>query len=184
MTPSPFRATRRFRPLLSLALWALLLNSGAARAGELERAQQQWLQGRQTDAIQTLTQAIQEDPNSARLRFALAVMRLESGQTPQAETLLRALTEDFPDLADPFNNLAVILAARGDLDGAYTALTKAVALQPSHAQAQENLGDVLLQLAARAYEFASKTGPNSSASAALKLRHTQDLIASLSKPLR
>ncbi|MGM9512832.1 tetratricopeptide repeat protein [Roseateles sp. DB2] len=171
--------------LLALVLAAGLCWSAPARAaGELEKAQQQWLQGHQADAKKTLETALAEDPNNARLRFALALMRMESGETAQAETLLRRLTEDFPDLADPFNNLAVILAARGDMDAAFEALQRAVNLQPEHVQAQENLGDVLLQLAARAYAVAARPGPQSSVNAGLKLRRTQELLRGMNTPVR
>lgn len=162
----------------------LCLGGPALAAGELERAQQQWLQGHQADAKKTLESALGEDPNNARMRFALALMRMESGETAQAETLLRRLTEDFPDLPDPFNNLAVILAGRGDLDAALDALQRAVTLQPEHVQAQENLGDVLLQMAARAYGVASRPGPQSSLNAGLKLRRTQELLRHLNAPAR
>ena len=179
MNPRP-HALRRLTPLLLAA--GLCLSAPSQAAGELEKAQQQWLQGHQADAKKTLEAALGEDPNNARLRFSLALMRMESGETAQAETLLRRLTEDFPDLADPFNNLAVILAGRGDMDAALDALQRAVALQPEHVQAQENLGDVLLQLAARAYAVAAKPGPQSSINAGLKLRRTQELLRGLNAP--
>ena len=175
-------ALSRLAPLLFAA--GLYLGGPAQAAGELEKAQQQWLQGHQAEAKKTLETALGEDPNNARMRFALALMRMESGETAQAEALLRRLTEDFPDLADPFNNLAVILAGRGEMDAAMEALQRAVTLQPEHVQAQENLGDVLLQLAARAYAVAAKPGPQSSVHAGLKLRRTQELLRSLSTPAR
>lgn len=181
MTPSRLVPPR----LLALLLAAgLCWSTPAQAAGELERAQQQWLQGHQAEAKKTLETALAEDPNNARMRFALALMRMESGEVAQAETLLRRLTEDFPDLADPFNNLAVILAGRGDMDAALEALQRAVSLQPDHVQAQENLGDVLLQLAARAYAVAAKPGPQSSVNAGLKLRRTQELLRGLNAPAR
>lgn len=176
MTPRRLAPPRLLALLLAAGLsWSLPVQA----AGELERAQQQWLQGHQADAKKTLEAALAEDPNNARMRFTLALMRMESGETAQAETLLRRLTEDFPDLADPFNNLAVILAARGDMDAAQEALQRAVSLQPEHVQAQENLGDVLLQLAARAYAVAARPGPQTSVNAGLKLRRTQELLRGL-----
>ncbi len=181
MNPRPL-LLQRFAPLLLAA--GLCLSAPAHAAGELERAQQQWLQGHQAEAKKALETALGEDPNNARMRFALALMRMESGETAQAEALLRRLTEDFPDLADPFNNLAVILAGRGEMDAALDALQRAVALQPEHVQAQENLGDVLLQLAARAYAAAAKPGPQSSINAGLKLRRTQELLRGLNAPSR
>ncbi|MDT8999159.1 tetratricopeptide repeat protein [Paucibacter sp. APW11] len=148
MTRPPY-----FVPLPAALMLGLLLLLAPFRthAAAFEDAQQQWLIGQRAQAMQTLEKALADDPNNARLRFSLAAMLLESGASARAEAMFKQLTEDFPDLADPHNNLAVIYAARGELDAAYLALERAVRLQPEHAQAQENLGDVLLQLAARAY---------------------------------
>ena len=89
------------------------------------------------------------------------------------------LTQDFPDLADPYNNLAVLHAAEGDLDEAQAALQQALRLQPDHAQAQENLGDVLLRLALRAYERAQKAAIAPSDALAAKINRTLALTREL-----
>lgn len=167
----PMSMPRLFPLLLAAALTA------PASASDLDQAQALWLQGKRSDAVQRLEQALRQSPNDARLRFSLAVMQMELGQTQAAEAGLRSLTQDFPDLADPFNNLAVIHAARGELEAAQRALEQAVRLQPEHAQAQENLGDVLLRLAARAYGLALKQSSGDTAALQLKLRSTQELIA-------
>lgn len=161
------------RGLLALAA---LLASGLAGAADLSTAQAQWLQGQHQQALQTVQTALSQNPNDAKLRFALAVMQMELGQSAAAETGLIALTQDFPDLADPFNNLAVLYAGRGELDLAREALEQAVRLQPDHAQAQENLGDVMLRLAARAYEQALKLSTGDTSALRLKLGRTQALM--------
>lgn len=172
----PFNAFVRLLVLPSLLLTLL---SGYARAAAFDDAQQLWLRGQRAQAMQTLANALNDDPGSARLRFALAVMRLEDGDKAGAEPLLKSLTEDFPDLPDPYNNLAVIYAGRGELDAALEALTRAVALQPEHVQAQENLGDVLLQLAARAYGRAA--AGSKLPAPALKAVQTRELIRTLGR---
>ncbi len=165
-------------------LLALLLNFGLARAGELELAQRQWLAGKQPQAIATVEEALKQTPNELKLRFALGVMRMEQGEQATALGIFTSLTQDFPDLADPFNNLAVILASMGELEQAQRALEQALALAPEHAQAQENLGDVLLRLALRAYQRAQQAQVAPSSSLALKISLTQDLLqaAKLAKP--
>ena len=80
------------------------------------------------------------------------------------------------ELAEPFNNLAVIHAAQGELDLAHSELEQALRVQPDHAQAQENLGDVLLRLAARAYQRAQAALLTPPDSLAIKLRRTQALL--------
>lgn len=167
------------RRLLTLPCLLLTLFSPPTQGAAFDDAQQLWLKGQRQQAIQTLEAAVQTDPGSARLRFALAVMRLEDGDKTGAEALLKALTEDFPDLPDPYNNLAVIYAARGELDAAQEALTRAVTLQPEHTQAQENLGDVLLQLAARAYGRAA--AGSKLQTPGLKAVQTRELIRALGR---
>jgi len=181
---NPYPARRRWHFSIALTWVAALMLALplAAAASELEAAEQQWLLGQKTRAIQTLTNALAQDPFNPRLRFSLALMLMESGDGARAETMLRALTEDYPDLADPFNNLAVILAARGDLDGAQAALTRALLLYPQHAQALENLGDVYLQQAARSYEAAQKLGLAAAPTVAAKLKMTRELVDNLPRP--
>ena len=108
-------------------------------------------------------------------------MRMELGDRAKAVTVFTRLTQDFPDLADPYNNLAVLHAAAGDLDEAQAALQQALRLQPDHAQAQENLGDVLLRLALRAYQRAQKASLNPSDALAGKISRTLALTGTLNK---
>ena len=165
------------RPLLIFyLLLTLLLATGMARAGDLETAQKQWLAGQQTQAVATVEQALKQTPDELKLRFALGVMKLELGEQPTALDIFTALSQDFPDLADPLNNLAVIHAAQGELDLARVELEQALRLQPEHAQAQENMGDVLLRLAARAYQRAQAALVLPSEALALKLQRTQALF--------
>lgn len=165
------------RPLLIFyLLLTLLLATGMARAGDLETAQKQWLAGQKTQAVATVEQALKQTPDELKLRFALGVMKLELGEQPTALDIFTALSQDFPDLADPLNNLAVIHAAQGELDLARVELEQALRLQPEHAQAQENMGDVLLRLAARAYQRAQAALVLPSEALALKLKRTQALF--------
>ncbi|HEX2010889.1 MAG TPA: tetratricopeptide repeat protein [Roseateles sp.] len=169
-TSSPLALVRCL--LLGLAL----LGSGLAQAQDLETAQAQWLQGKRQQALDTVQQALAKSPNDAKLRFARAVMQMDLGRTAEAEAGLQALTQDFPDLADPYNNLAVLHAARGELDQARAALEQALRLQPDHLQAQENLGDVLLRLASRAYGLALRQGHGDTSTLQRKLEQLQTLI--------
>lgn len=158
---------------------ALLLSFGADAATDLETAQKQWLAGQRSQAVATIEQALSKTPDELKLRFALGVMRMELGEQPAALAIFTSLTQDFPDLPDPYNNLAVIHASQGELDQARSELDQALRLQPDHAQAQENLGDVLLRLALRAYQRAQTALPAPSESLALKLKRTHDLLQAI-----
>lgn len=171
-------------PLPSLVLpvvLSLALAAAPAQADDLASAQRLWLAGQKTQAVEQVEQALTRAPDDLQLRFALGVMRMELGERAKAVALFTRLTQDFPDLADPYNNLAVLHAAAGDLDEAQAALQQALRLQPDHAQAQENLGDVLLRLALRAYQRAQKASLNPSDALAGKISRTLALTGTPSK---
>lgn len=168
-------------PYPTLALLAALV-SLPARADDLASAQRLWLAGQKTQAVQQVEQALARTPDNLQLRFALGVMRMELGDRAQALTLFTRLTQDFPDLADPYNNLAVLHAAAGELDEAKAALEQALRLQPDHVQALENLGDVLTRMALRAYQRAQKAALAPSDALASKISRTLALTADLNKP--
>lgn len=162
--------------LLAALAWA------PARADDLANAQRLWLAGQKTQAVDQVEQALTRTPDDLQLRFALGVMRMELGERAKALELFTRLTQDFPDLADPYNNLAVLHAATGELDEARAALDQALRLQPEHAQAQENLGDVLLRLALRAYQRAQKVSLAPSDALTGKINRTLTLTRELRAP--
>jgi len=150
-----------------------------ARADDLSNAQRLWLAGQKTQAVEQVEQALTRTPDDLQLRFALGVMRMELGDRAKAMSIFTRLTQDFPDLADPYNNLAVLHAAAGELDEAKAALEQALRLQPEHAQAQENMGDVLLRLALRAYQRAQKASVAPTDALAGKISRTLALTRDL-----
>jgi Flp pilus assembly protein TadD len=176
MTQYQANSLMTFRLFSRLALLILLSIAGTANASELDRAQQQWFAGQRSQAVATLEGALSKTPDELKLRFALGVMRMEMGQVSAARSIFTTLTEDFPDLAEPHINLAVINASLGDLDQARNQLEQALRLQPDHAQALENLGDVLLRLGLRAYQRAKQSALTPSETLNLKLVRTQSLL--------
>lgn len=167
-------------PLPTLAL-ILALAALPVRADDLAGFQRLWLAGQKTQAVEQVEQALARLPDDLQLRFALGVMRMELGERAKAAGIFTRLTQDFPDLADPYNNLAVLHAAAGELDDARAALEQALRLQPEHAQAQENLGDVLTRLALRAYQRAQKAALAPSDALAGKISRTLALTGELNK---
>lgn len=171
-------------PLPTLALPLLLILALTAipvRADDLAGAQRLWLAGQKAQAVEQVEQALVRTPDDLQLRFALGVMRMDLGERAKAVSIFTRLTQDFPDLADPYNNLAVLHAAAGELDDAKAALEQALRLQPEHVQAQENLGDVLLRLALRAYQRAQKAALAPSNVLAGKISRTLALTGDLNK---
>ncbi|TXC66116.1 hypothetical protein FSC37_09755 [Piscinibacter aquaticus] len=61
---------------------------------------------------------IAAQPKDAAMRFQLGVMLAESGAAGEARELFERLTQDYPELPEPYNNLAALKAASGDYEGA------------------------------------------------------------------
>jgi Flp pilus assembly protein TadD len=175
---SRLRTASAPRTLATAMALGLLLSAGSLRAqpavtaAEIER---QHRGGEPQLAQQRLRQALAQRPGDASLRFLQAVLLTESGQTALARSALERMTEEFPDLPEPYNNLAVLHAADGQLDRARTLLESALRLDPGYRVAHENLGDVFVRLALRAYEAAA--GPRSGAPLQSKLALTRQLAA-------
>ena len=68
------------------------------------------------------------------------------------------MTMRFPELPEPWNNLADLYVKRDELEQARRALEMSIMINPNSARTQANLGDVQLVLALRAYERAVKAG--------------------------
>ena len=148
----------------------------AADPGNTAREiEQQFRRGETTLAWQRLDQALALPPGDIGLRFLKGVMLSETGRVAEAAALFERLTQEFPDLPEPYNNLAVLQAAVGNLDGARAQLEAALRLDPTYRTAHENLGDVFVRLALRAFEAAA--GPRSLATLTNKLRLARELAA-------
>jgi colicin import membrane protein len=145
-------------PLLSALFGCLALSVQAAPMStpDIERL---FRQGQATLALQRADESLAAEPQNAGLRFLKGVMLSESGQGGAAIAVFEQLTQDFPELPEPYNNLAVLLAANGQLDAARAALETALRHDPAYRTAHENLGDVLSRLAQRAYEAAAVGRP-------------------------
>jgi Flp pilus assembly protein TadD len=164
--------------LFALALLAALglsavraqgLSDPAAAATALEQARRLFAEGKRDDALLVVNRALERSPRDAALRFTRGVMLGESGRADEALQVFIGLTQDFPELPEPHNNLATLYAARGELDKARVALEDAVRALPSYALAHENLGDVYLRMAQRAWARAADLDPRSDAPAKLSI---------------
>lgn len=137
-------------------------------------------------ALAIADQGLKNRPADPELRFVRGVALVALQRSDEAESTFRGLTQDYPELPEPYNNLAYLLAARGDLEGARQALDEAVRALPDYALAHENLGDILVRLAARHYAEAARlaTGANRvlADSASTKLRLLNDIQTGIMRP--
>jgi Flp pilus assembly protein TadD len=164
------------RPFLSAlaaaALAAVVLSPAPARAqaDPLDRASELVRQGRYELALEPIEARLARDPKNARARFLKGVVLAEQRKSAEAIRLFTELTQEFPELPEPYNNLAVLYAAQGDYQKARTALEMAIRAHPGYAVAHENLGDLYAKLASQAYEKALQLdGSNRAARTKLNL---------------
>jgi tetratricopeptide (TPR) repeat protein len=148
----------------SLRVWLLTLlvgmASSATRADDLSDVQRMYYAGQAQSAMQRADQYLAAHPKDPQMRFVKSVMLADAKRNAEAMSLLHAISEDYPDLAEPYNNLAVLYAAAGEYEKARGALEQAIRNNPSYATAHENLGDVYAALAAQSYGRALKLDPN------------------------
>ncbi|MGJ7492098.1 tetratricopeptide repeat protein [Variovorax sp. ZT4R33] len=139
-----------------------------AHADDYADVNQLLRQGKATEALAKADAYIVGKPRDPQMRFLRGVILSEQGKTADATTAFVQLTQDFPELPEPYNNLAALYAQQSKFDLARDALENAIRLNPNYATAHENLGDVYARLAAQSYAKAQQLA-STNASAAPKL---------------
>ena len=108
------------------------------------------------DAVTQINADLKKTPRNVQLRFVKARLQIEMRQFDQAKKTLIEITQQFPELPEPYNNLAAIAANQGQWIEARDYLELALKLRPSYAIASANLGEIYIRLGAQAYEGAAK----------------------------
>lgn len=153
----PFFSTLR---LLAVAAACL---AGTAHADDYAEVNQLLRAGKLTEALSKADGYLATKPTDPQMRFLKGVIQRTSGKQPEAIATFTKLTEDYPELPEPYNNLAVLYAGLGQYDKARSALEMAIRTNPSYATAHENLGDVYARLASQAYNKALQLDTDNSA---------------------
>ena len=153
----------------------------AANAQTLPDVQRLMKQNQMPQALEAVDTYIATKPKDAQGRFLRGLILTEMGRSADAIAVFTKLTEDFPELPEPYNNLAVLYAQQKQYDKARTALEMAIRTHPSYSIAHENLGDVYAKLASQAYDKALKLD-SSNAATQTKLSMIKELISTSSKP--
>lgn len=156
---SPARRTRCLLIWRQIALATLVCVSFGstvawAQADEYAEVNRLVRAGQLNEALIKTDQYLAGKPRDPQMRFMKGVIQTESGKSADAITTFTKLTEDFPELPEPYNNLAVLYASQSKFDKARAALEMAIRTNPSYATAHENLGDVYAKLASQAYSKA------------------------------
>lgn len=141
----------------------------------LEEVQKLIAAGRSKQALERAEEYLVKNPRNAQIRFVRGVILADMNDADAARTVFQQLIEEFPELPEPYNNLAVLYAADGQLERAKQSLEMALLARPEYATAYENLGDVYLQMAADAYQRASVLQPANRALSG-KLALTREMV--------
>ncbi|WP_025917655.1 tetratricopeptide repeat protein [Herminiimonas sp. CN] len=119
--------------------------------------------GQYGEALAKANAYLARQPRDAQMRFLKGLILTEQNKSTEAIAVFTKLTEDFPRLPEPYNNLAVLFAATNQYEKSRIALEMAIRTNPTYATAHENLGDVYAKLASQAYDKALQLDTNNAA---------------------
>lgn len=171
------------RALAASLLLASLICS-PVRADPIQDLQALVKQGQFSQALERADSILASKPRDAQVRFLKGVVLSELNRGAEAIVVFQKLTDDYPELPEPYNNLAVLYAQQRQYDKARNALEMAIRTHPSYATAHENLGDIYARLASQAYDKALALD-SSNVAAQNKLALIREMISvSGGKPAR
>jgi len=139
---------------LRLLCVAVALSAAVAHADDYSDVNILVRAGKLTEALAKAEQYLAGKPRDPQMRFIKGVIQTDAGKTADAINTFTQITRDYPELPEPYNNLAVLYAGQSQFDKARAALEMAIRTNPSYATAHENLGDVYAKLASQAYSKA------------------------------
>ena len=155
------RVTRSALRWIAAAAMSTCLATAAlpSKADDLGDVQRLLGAGQADAAMARADKHLLDNPGDPQMRFMKGVMLTDAKRGEEATAIFLRLTEDHPDLVEPYNNLAALYAAGGDYAKARSTLEQALRTNPGYATAHENLGDVYVALAAQSYARALQLAP-------------------------
>jgi len=159
---------------------ALSFVSFSAFADELKDISQLADSGQQVAALERINTYLAANPKDPQAMFMKGIIQAEMGKHDDAIKSFTELTEKYPNLPEPYNNLAVLYADAGQYDKAKKALETAIKTHPSYATAHENLGDIYARMASEAYDKALQLD-SGNARAQSKLAMIKELFSTSNK---
>lgn len=171
------QAPRPLSHLLRMLAIAALVSTSYAQTDDYTDITKLLKVGKATEALTKVEQRLIATPRDPQLRFLRGVAQADSGKALDAIASFTRLTEDYPELPEPYNNLAVLYANQNQLDKARIALEMAIRTNPSYSTAHENMGDIYAKLASQAYNKALQLDETSAATIKPKLALIRELFA-------
>ena len=133
-----------------------LTNVGQTKA--IQEARELIELGKYEEADAIIIMKLKNKPRDAQWRYLEALLKAEMGLSLNNEDILDSavflferLSEEFPELPEPYNNLAVLYEKMGEEQKAIRSLKLAILNNPDYALAYENLADLYLFLARETY---------------------------------
>lgn len=165
--PAPHTPCRPWRRALRAAVLGLALGAAAATAvaatsspaAAVAEIQRRLGSGQAQAALELAERTAAAEPRLAAPRFLQGVALMDLQRDDEALALFTAFSQDWPELPDPLNNIALLHARAGRLDAALGALQAALRADPAHRAARLNLAEVHLALAVRAWDEAAAAAP-------------------------
>lgn len=180
--PRPCAILRLLAGVALSTVLALGLIAMPAHADELGAVQQLIRAGKLQDALTKVNALITSNPKDPQYSFLRGVILADQHKTQEAIAVFTQLTEQYPELPEPYNNLAVLYAQRGDYEKARAALDMAIRTNPNYATAYENLGDVYAKLASQSYQKALQLNGNKGDATRAKLALLRQLLSNRPEP--
>ncbi|MEW9580149.1 tetratricopeptide repeat protein [Paraburkholderia sp. DGU8] len=134
-------------------------------------------------SLAQLDARIASNPRDAQARFKRATVLAHLNRDDEAIAAFTELTQTYPELPEPYNNLAALYAKQGNLTEARAALETAIKINPGYGLAYENLGDLYLRMANETYRRAQSLG-KASATTTQRLADIQKIVSPPRTPAR
>ena len=156
---------RGWQPLINVldALTPSIDTSLAPTSKDItDRITQMLNNGQNQQALEAAQQRLQEREDNAeinvdvQLLFLLAREQSQLGLSNEAIESYRQLTIFYPELPEPWNNLATEYMRQNKLDLAAEALDMALLAKPNYSLALQNQGELYLMQAQTAFDKANK----------------------------
>ena len=147
--------------LSNCALFGASYSNGLTNVGQtkaLQEARELIELGKYEEADAIIIVQLKDKPRDAQWRYLEALLKAEMGLSLNNEDILDSavflferLSEEFPELPEPYNNLAVLYDKMGEEQKAIRSLKLAILNNPDYTLAYENLADLYLFLARETY---------------------------------
>lgn len=136
-------------------------------------------QGQNQQALDIIEKRIAQEQSGymqgtdVQLLFLHARALAALGRRNDAITIYQNMTTLYPELPEPWNNLAALYIKQGKLEMARDALQMALTANPNYPTAKANMGQVQLMLARQSFEQAAQLGVSN---AGTKAAETQSIL--------